>query len=136
MTRRGMCVMVMSLLCCGVSLAARAEEQDASAALGARVAAAAPLTTADGTISQLNLTAETPSLKLTDANGQSWTIDMDQATSVLLHGQIETVSALKVGDRVQVSFTSDGDRRVAKFIQAAEATKPVASSSAPTTQSN
>ena len=136
MTRRAMCVMTLSLVFCGVSLSARAEEQAAPAAIAAKIPTAAPLTTAEGTINELNLAAATPSLKLSDANGQSWTIDMDKTTSVLQHGQIETPSALKVGDRVQVSFTSDGDRHVAKFIQTVEATKPVASSPAPTTQSN
>ena len=133
MTRSGMCVMMVSVVCCGVSLNARAEEQAASAAVPAKIPSAAPLTTTEGTIRQLNLAAVAPHVKVTDTNGKSWTIEVDKATSILQHGQIETPAALKVGDRVQVSFTSEGDRLVAKFIQMVETTKPVASSAAAST---
>ena len=136
MTRSGLWVMVMSVVLCGVGFSASAEEQMTPAAVGAKMPTAAPLASADGTITQLNLADAVPTLKLADTNGKNWTIEMNATTSVLQQGRIETPSVLKVGDRVQVSFTAEGERFVAKFIQMADATKPVASSTDSTVTSN
>ncbi len=86
-----------------------------------------PVTAITGSITELDLKAISPSLKLTDADGKVWTLAIDpQLTSIWRNGQIDKLDALKVGQRVKARYLAKGGQNVAKSITIAQAPAPAA----------
>ena len=86
--------------------------------------------TVRGSITALDLVAIPPSLKLSAANGKSWTFELDpKSTSVWKEGQRAHLNQLKTGQSVEVRHAVIGGNDMAQSIRVVS-TKPVASSTA------
>ena len=85
-----------------------------------------------GSITELDLKAMSPSLKLTGADGKVWTLALDsQLTSIWQNGQIGKLDALQVGQQVKVRYTSKAGKNMVKSNTIVQATTPVAAAPAP-----
>lgn len=76
-----------------------------------------PVTSRDGSISALDLTAHPPHLTLTETDGRLWVLDLDRSTTVWQEGQSLTLNELQVGERVRVRHRSKGGKEVVKSIE-------------------
>ncbi len=86
-----------------------------------------PVTAITGSITELDLKAISPSLKLIDASGKIWMLTLDpQLTSVWQNGQLGKLDALKVGQQVKARYLSKGIQTVAKSITIAQISTPAA----------
>ncbi len=108
-----------ALLMGGVIPAALATEQGGSSASTPTRSTTAPapkIETAEGSISALDLQAN--SLKLTDANGKTWTLGIDpNTTTVWKGGQFIKLNQLKMWEQVKVRHVAKDGKQVAKSIE-------------------
>ena len=122
---------------CGIAAVARAEQPastDTSAAAPAAAPAAAQIASVEGVLSAMDWQSAAPSITVSGANGQSWTLWVDpQTTSVWNGAQISKLEALQSGDRIKVRYMAKDGTNWAKSIDILLASTPAASSAVPTT---
>ena len=77
-----------------------------------------PITSTEGSITLLNLKSRKPHLTLTAADGSSWALEINRATTtVWKKGQNLTLSQLKIGDQIKVRHLTKKGKHVAKSIE-------------------
>lgn len=85
----------------------------------------------EGTIASLDLASATPSLKVTGADGKSWTLGVDPKTSsIWKNGQMVKWEDLKQGQSVKIRHAMIGGKDLAQSVRIVSASKPVASTTA------
>ena len=87
----------------------------------------------DGTITALDLTASSPSVQLTVANGVAWTLSLDPSTSILKSGKSVKLDELTVGDRARVRFAMKEGGHVLRTLEVTEVFSVPASSTGSST---
>ena len=87
----------------------------------------------DGMITALDLTAPSPSIKLTTASGTAWTLSVEPATSVLKRGGSATLDDLQVGDAARVAFARKNGRYLARNLEVTQASSAPTSSAGSST---
>lgn len=76
------------------------------------------ITATTGTISLIDVNSKTPNLKISDANGNSTTVQIDIATtSAWKMGKMLPLAQLKAGDKVKVRRSVVNGKDVAKSIE-------------------
>lgn len=146
MARHVRLAMTVGLVISGLMPAVWAVEQgqpsDAKAAATsasptqATAAPAASSSIVEGTIASLDLASATPSLKVTGADGKSWTLGFDsKTTSIWKEGQMVKAADLKAGQSVKIRHAMIGGKDLAQSVRIVSASKPVASTPATTSTS-
>ncbi len=112
---------VLSLLCgVGVPAALAAESSvsmTAAATPTSSTSTATPqVTSAEGTISSVDLPTNT--LKLAGADGKSWTLTLDPAATTVWRGKtVGTLAQLKAGERAEVRYVAKDGKSVVKSVE-------------------
>ena len=90
---------------------------------------------AQGSITSLNLTSQTPEIKLSASDGKLWTFGLNPKTVVVWkNGQLSKPEELKTGDRVNVRYAEkDGKNwvRAIEIVQAPQQPTTTAATPAP-----
>lgn len=127
MARHVKLAMAVGLIISGVTPAVWAAEPGQTSA-----AAPAPSSSVvEGTVASLDLASATPSLKVTGADGKSWTLEFDsKTTSIWKDGQMVKAEDLKTGQSVKVRHAMVGGKDLAQSVRIVSASKPAAGTTA------
>jgi len=82
----------------------------------------------DGSITALDLTASSPSIQCTVANGTAWTLFLQPATSILKNGKSMKPEELKVGDTGRVRFAIKDGKHLMRTLEVTDASSAPVSS--------
>ena len=133
MTQNGLWIAALVMLC-GMAPAVYAAEESAAAPASSTSVPTPQITSAEGAIASIDAQSVSPSLKLTAADGKTWTLTLDaKTTSVWNRGQLSRLETLKTGDQVKVRYMVKEGRNWAKSIEIVPATPSAAAMPAPTT---
>lgn len=110
--------------------------QPAPASTSAAAPSAPKLSIAEGTVSAIDLTSLTPTVKLTGSDGKVWTIGVDlKATTVWDNGQAAQLAQVHAGQRVRVRYQEKDGKPIATAIRLEPVQKPTASTTTPAPKS-
>ena len=102
-------------------------EQPSAPAASSTPAPAPQALSVRGSIAALDLTAQSPNLKLTAADGKVWTLSVNpQAVTVWKGGQVSSLETVKAGDNAKVRYTEKDGTKWVKSIELVQAPQPVA----------
>ena len=127
MARHVRLAMAVGFVISGVMPAVWAAEQGQTST----TAPASSSSVVEGTVASLDLASATPSLRVTGADGKSWTLEFDsKTTSIWKDGQMVKAENLKTGQSVKVRHAMVGGKDLAQSVRIVSASKPVAGTTA------